>query len=345
MGKPIAQLRPDGQTPPMTDELRGYSLVHPVYLDVPMMISFLAYLEGGVSTQEEETKKDVDARERVLRGRAGLRLRVATALDVDAGSEGSRQRRDESSLELRTERHHTTASLFNLLYEYLREDEQLVDLEGPPQLEGLKSGQLVEVAGEYVGNPLEDMLALFGSIVPYILDQQQRQQEALKSALEGTRRTQKPGSGSKGPSSQAPQQDLSEVLGGLLQQTQNAEAELGAAMVLRMVEDIQRVPVHDLLLKTPSGLQVVLTVASDYYSAATNENLRAGDFRVVGKVTRILTGEEKINLTRRTVLGVANPTTAQEIMASFKTDKVDLDLADPIVTAPAVQVLPMAIFL
>ena len=54
----------------MTDGLRGYSLVHPVYLDVPMMISFLAYLEGGVSTQEEETKKDVDARERVLEGRA-----------------------------------------------------------------------------------------------------------------------------------------------------------------------------------------------------------------------------------------------------------------------------------
>ena len=221
-----------------------------------------------------------------------------------------------------------------------------MDLEGPAQLQGLKSGQLVEVAGEYVGNPLEDMLALFGSIIPYMLDQQQKQQEALKSALEGTDGPQaEPGPGSKPPSSQTPQPDVSELLEGLVQQTENAEAELGAAMVLRMVEDIQRVPVHDLLLRTTSGLQVVLTVASDYYSAATNENLRAGEFRVVGKVTRTLTGEKKINLTRRTVLGVANPSTAQEIMASFKTDKIDLDLADPIVTAPAVQVLPMAIFL
>src|SRR5205085_1449984 len=101
--------------------------------------------------------------ERALKGRAGLRLRFAAALDAEAGSEGSMQRRDETSMESKTERHHTAASLFNLLYEYLKEDEQLVDLREPSELSAVRSGQLVEIAGEYLGNPIEDVLALIGT--------------------------------------------------------------------------------------------------------------------------------------------------------------------------------------
>lgn len=335
-----------GQTPTVPDDERaGYSLVHPVYLDVPMMVSFLAYLEGGVSTQEEETKKEATARDRALKGRAGFRLRLPTFLDVDAGSEGASQRRDESSLESNTQRHHTAASLFNLLYEYLQEDQEIVRLDHPTQLGSLKSGQLVEVAGEYVGNPLEDVLALFGTLLPYVVEQQKAQQAAAAAALERTRKSQKGHTTPKRSGVQPSSDDLTEALAALVQQGEDAQKEFGIVMLRRMVEDIQRVPVHDLLLKTGTGLQVVLTVASDYYSAATNEYLRAGEFRVVGKVTRVLDGERTINLTRRTVLGVAGPGTAQELMASFKSEEFNLELADPIVTAPAVQILPMAIFL
>ena len=83
----------------VTEQPAGYQLAHPVYLDVAMMISFLAYLEGGVVTHEEATQKEAGAKERILKGRAGLRARLPWALDAEAGSEGSSQRRDEMSLE------------------------------------------------------------------------------------------------------------------------------------------------------------------------------------------------------------------------------------------------------
>jgi hypothetical protein len=93
-------------------------------------------------------------------------------------------------------------------------------------------------------------------------------------------------------------------------------------------------------------MQAVLTVSSDFYSTATNEYLRAGEFRVVGKVTRVVTGDRTINLTRRTVLGAAGPQTARDMMASLNdNEELQLDVADPIVSAPAIQILPMAIFL
>jgi hypothetical protein len=131
-----------------------------------MMISFLAYLEGGVVTQEEETQKEGGARERALKGRAGLRARLPWALDAEASSEGSTQRRDEVSLESKSARQHTAASLFNLLYEYLTTDDQLINLRQPDQMEGLRPGQLVELAGEYLGNPLEDVLAFVAGMYP-----------------------------------------------------------------------------------------------------------------------------------------------------------------------------------
>lgn len=329
----------------MTEQPVPYNLAHPIYLDVAMMVSFLAYLEGGLVTQEEETKKEIGARERLLRGRAGLRARLPWALDAEAGAEGSSQRRDESSFESKTARQHTAASLFNLLYEYLRNDGQLIDLTEPDQLGGLRSGQLVELAGEYLGNPLEDVLAFLGTVHPYLAAQQEAQRAAVADAAQRARKAQRSGSPAKRAQAQAAPPDAAEILAALAQQSQNSEAEFGLQMMLRMAEEIKAVPVHDLLLRIPTGLKAVLTVSSEYYSSDTNEYLRAGEFHVVGKVTRIVTGDNTINLTRRTLVGAAQPTVAQELMAGMRTEEIQLDIADPIVAAPAVQVLPMAIFL
>lgn len=101
-----------------------------------------------------------------MKGRAGLRARLPWALDAEVGSEGGSQRRDEMSLESKSARQHTAASLFNLLYEYLTEDDRLITLTEPSQLEKLRTRQLVELTGEYLGNPLEDIQAYLASVYP-----------------------------------------------------------------------------------------------------------------------------------------------------------------------------------
>jgi hypothetical protein len=329
----------------MTEQQTGYLLAHPVYLDVAMMISFLAYLEGGVVTQEEATQKEAGARERVLKGRAGLRARLPWALDAEVGSEGSTQRRDEVSLESKSARQHTAASLFNLLYEYLSSDNQLVDLREPAQLEGLRSGQLVELDGEYLGNPLEDILAFVAAMYPYYAEQQKAQKAAAAEVLEQARKAQKSGSPAKRAQAQEAMPEITAIVTGVMQQLQDSENEFGLQMMLRMADDIRNAPVHDLLLRRPTGLQAVLTVSSEYYSLKTNEYLRAGKFRVIGKVTRIVTGASTINLTRRTLLGAADSAIAEDLVAKVRSGELKLDVADPIVASPAVQVLPMAIFI
>ncbi len=91
----------------------------------------------------------------------------------------------------KTARQHTAASLFNLLYEYLINDNQLVTLNEPTQLDKLQTGQLVELTGEYLGNPLEDILAFMATMYPYVAEQQKAQLAAASEAIEHTRKASK----------------------------------------------------------------------------------------------------------------------------------------------------------
>lgn len=335
----------------MSDRPRpGYNLVHPVYLDVPMMVSFLAHLEGGVSTREEQSSEEAGARERVFRGRAGFRFLLPHMPGAELGAERSTQSSDASTFQSRTERHHTAASLFNALYEYLRDDGEVIDLNSEAELAGLSSGQLVEVSGQYIGNPLEEVLTFFMHFLPYWEEHQQAQLTAAEEALQEAKTAGKKAgsSGRTTPSNaqQAAQQALVAQLAAAVAAAKAPSSDFGLQIMRRMAEDITEAPVHDLLLETELGVRVVLTVSSEYFSSETNEFLRSGEFRAVGKVVRVIMGDRTINLTRRTLLGAAGPTTAQEIMTKIRNDsELDLELHDPIVTAPAIQLLPMAIFL
>lgn len=333
----------------MTETGPGYSLLHPVYLDLPMMVSFLAHLEGGVSVEEEQTSTQSGARERLLKGRAGLRARFAPIGSADIGMEGSTQRRDEDSLESKTSRHHTAASLFNLLYDYLTEDSQLVNVNAPEDLEALRPGQLVELTGEYLGNPLEESLALLSAFLPYMKAQKEAEAEQ-PSARRPAQRPKRSGprnqiaSGPADPEAAAAAA-LEATMQEMVRQAEVAQ-EMGLMVMSLMAEDITKVPVHDVLVRTSGEVNAVLTVDSEFYSATTHEYLRAGEFRVVGKITRVLRGDKVINLTRRTVMGAMPSNTARETLSELSNSEgLALDLADPIIAAPGIQILPMAIFL
>lgn len=321
-------------------------IAHPVYLDEPMMLSFLAHLEGGVSVDQEETARETGATERGAKARAGARARLWGVADATLDAEGSTSRREETQLESKSTRHHTAASLFNLLYYYLKDDSKIISVNAPSDLEALSPGEIVEIRGEYLGNPLEDALAFLSSILPYMMEQQQAQREAAEAAL----RQAKPKNAAKSgnPARKAAGNDNSAEMFDQVAEAISAATssdDLGMKMLLRMWDDISSAPMHDLLFRTEGDLNAVVAVSSDFFSGHTKEYLRAGEFSIVGKVTRVFLEGQEVNLARRTVLGVAGPNTARELLDGLKTGELHLDLEDPIVAGPAVQILPMAIFI
>lgn len=329
----------------MTETESG-QLAHPVYLDEPMMLSFLAHLEGGVSVEQEETARETGARERGVKGRAGAKARLWGVADANLDTEGSTSRRDETASESKSTRHHTAASLFNLLYFYLKEDSKVVTVNDPTDLNAVTPGQIVELRGEYLGNPLEDALAFFSSIVPYLVEQEQAQREAAETTLRQSRPKNAAKSGNPARRAAA-SEESSEIIAAVAEALSAATSsdDLGMKMLMRMWDDISSASMHDLLFRTAGGLNAIVAVSSAFYSDQTKEYLRAGEFSVIGKVTRVIADGQEVNLARRTVLGVAGPDTARGLLEGLRESEMHLDLEDPIVSGPAVQILPMAVFI
>ncbi|MBO9046714.1 hypothetical protein JG550_000847 [Curtobacterium flaccumfaciens pv. flaccumfaciens] len=309
----------------MADAPAPLFLAHPIYLDENMMLSFLAHLDGGVSLVEEQQDTTTASSTAAASLRAAIRAKLATFASAELSGQGDYKSESGDTQQVRRSKQHTAASLFNLLYEYLKADDAIVhaaDLENHPEL---KAGQLVELEGAYRGNPLEDVLHLVNSILPYIAPEPAPVPAAKPAKARSGNPAAKNGQGATAP-------------------LDNSAEQTTAAMIRQMIADSNASPVHDLLVKTAAGLDAVVVVSSEYFSAAINEMLRSGTVKVLGKVTWVLSDTDAINLMRRTVIGAAGDTMSKGMLDDFRTVLPTTNIAEPIVKAPALQIIPMAIF-
>lgn len=317
------------------DELE---LVHPVYLDVPMLVSFVAAVEGGVAFGSEQTEKGATtqdkAREATGRARAGLPL-LGALVGMDVSGRYGRRDQELESKETKIVRQHTEASLFNLLRHELRSKDRIAVLEKKDQLQDLAIGRLVEITGEVIGNPLQQMLELFLQILPYLgYDVETLSQPKKRKESRGN-----PRSGNPAKRAAADQATSSG----------NAGEELSEEDIFRLMatmrQDLGRGSIRDLVLRGDEEMRAVLTLSTEFLTGTAAEHLLGGRFTVIGKVTRVLGEGESINLTRRTAIGLGGPELSRGLVTELRAiDSLFVEIGDPIVEPPAVQLLPLAVF-
>ncbi|KUH36745.1 MULTISPECIES: hypothetical protein [Streptomyces] len=318
--------------------MADYELAHPLYLDVQMMVSFLAYLEGGVHLSSEQTvqKEKLRAGKPNREGEMklpslGALLGLESSLSAESGHPVA------ETAETRVARHHTAASLFNGLYAFLHQDDAILALENRDQLAAVTPGTFVKLSGRYTGNPLEEMLAIFTQAMSYMGDISQSVEDK-RSQKSMNRRSGNPQNREQaGQSEEHPYAEMAE-------QFRQFEQSIEMRFMRKMKEELESSPIHDVVLETASGVRAVLTVSSEYYDAAVAEKLSSGDFIVLGKVTRVVREGESINLSRRTVVGKMEDMSGSVTDAMTNIPGFNLQSNEPFVRYPAVQILPMAIF-
>ena len=332
------------------DGERRLQLVHPVYLDVPMMISFLAALEGGIAFEDESTHRTLTGTQRDREGGGKLRLpALGSLLGFDMSGRMGKQEREEDTEEVKAVRQHTSASLFNALHHRLHQDGYVRILAEVGELNDLTVGQLVQVTGAFIGNPLERVLAFFAQALPYAALSEEAEEAEAATAEAATGQSQLPKnprrSGSPAVRARASEIEQERQRAELVRAAEEQAQDAFLGMLVQMRTDLAESAIHDAVLEGPEGLRAILTLSSEFFSEATGEQLLAGSFTVLGKVTRVLGEEDEVNLTRRTVLGAAGSEVAREVVVeSVKKSDISLDTYDPIIRAPAVQVLPLAVF-
>lgn len=328
-------------------------LVHPVYLDVPMMVSFLAALEGeGVAYEGESVsrKEEVEAREKAGSGRLGLPM-ISGFLGVDLSGRFRQSDEGTTTEETKVVREHTSASLFNLLRQKLQAENAFTEVSTVDAIPDLESGKLVELVGRAVGNPLQQILDAVHQMDPYLEAQEEEEAESIQAELDDVLPTLKGKKRSGSPSTAKPtdsqQEEAAGRAGELIAAGQKLTSDRRERKTLLMMrEDVVGAEIRDLVLDDDAGLRAVLTLSKEFLTPQAEAQLLGGRFTVLGKVTNVLANGQAVNLTRRTALGLMGPKFAREMVEGFtETEEIDVEIGDPVVEGPAVQVLPLAVFI
>lgn len=317
-------------------------LAHPVYLDAEMLISFLASLEDGVSYSSEVAERYKASKDREAEAAGGISLpSIATLLGLTLSAEGRYKRRSsaEEDVESKFVREHTAASLFNRLrYRLTQIPDALIRIQSPDDLSTLSSGLLVEVQGEIAGNPLKQILDFLAALGPYYGLEIDEPASKVRPANRSASRSSKRSGPGKSP---VPQ----------LTSANDETADISLQDMLRILKhEVERSPIIDLLMDGPDGTKIVLTVSRELLTPEVEAYLIGGTFNVIGKASGVLDAGQSISLTRRTVFGFGGRQLADEMFGEFnksmaKGDTLNLSLAQGVIDGPAIQILPLAIYL
>ncbi len=342
----------------MAEGFDGETLRHPLYLDVPMMTSFLATITDGVSFEAKvQTKRGT--KQQVTAGvEAGTTIKppipsLLSLLSLDLRGKLGAERGTEENEEMEIVRRHTEASLFNQLRNLLADNQAIVRLDSNEEdWDNLRIGEIVEITGEIQRNPLATILDLYGRVIEPVwqkgIEQQQKRLLAIETELK-TIATQRPQAGQR---SKPPSQNTETRQQGLEEERTELEAKAASndetMLVVGLIrDDLRASHLQDVILnpQDTSGKPCILTLSSEAGFGRPLEDLLGAELVVLGKITKIVKEGETINLLRRSALAFMSNNIMNDLAQeldnapglNFKLTKTELE-------GPSLQILPMAIF-
>ena len=281
-------------------------LIHPIYLDIPMLVSFAAAIEGGLSFGAEVTREASSSTAAAAEGSAKFGFSGLFSQFLSASADlkvASEHEGEERSVE-RSSRSHTEASVAILLYDRLRKDRgYIVDPETLEDAKGVEPGELVEIAGTVEKNAVDaivDYMAaidILGNLAPNHGKKKQQSPLGKIRATIDTDRKRTP---------------ISNVL---------------------------------LRCTVPNDITAVVTLRTENLRDLTLSELHKNSVRVLGKVTRVIGPGESMSPFENYGMALLNPSSLGDILQPLRDNEaLAIEFSEVQVTGPALKVLPLMVF-
>lgn len=295
----------------MTEQIK---LIHPIYLDVPMLISFAAAVEGGIAyssevSKETHTGSSSDARVAGKFGLSSLFNRIFdSSLSIEANIEKSNE---EKALKTET-RGHTEASIAILLYDKLCKNKSIDQPKEIDELENLTPGTLVELTGKIEKNAVDTVIDYIDAI-------------DILSNLSTTNTKTKGSKKTVAKNNQTPLSNMREILD----------------------KDRRRTPISNVLLRCtqPSKCTAVVTLRTAYLRDLTLSELHKNTVRVIGKITRVIKDGESMSAFENYGMALLKSDMLNKAFEELSNnDEIRAEFSDVEINGPAIQVLPLMVF-
>ena len=305
-----------------TNELKSADLCIPIYLNQRFVFDLLAIIEDGFS-QLSAIKTSTSETESQKSG-AGASIgasNVFALLGVSFKREKGAEKGAEAQTELSQEKVHTPTSLFSKLRSQLKQQQLLMEIQTKEDSIGdIKSGQFIEFRAVLRKNPLVDTIEGFRQLMNIAVIFPSGQPNPAKSKQV------------KGSRHQDSNQLIMKQMDGML----NALTESNTMEIIAEILGA-------------STIKAVLSTELDYFSDRSVSEIIDGEFRVLGKVIRVIMPDsgETINLLRKTSFGRLQCNIFDDLANAFEgAEKAGIKFPELIteIEGPALQVIPIAIF-
>jgi hypothetical protein len=121
------------------------------------------------------------------------------------------------------------------------------------------------------------------------------------------------------------------------------------SLLQAIIADLEAAPLVDMVLKQQTQRwrrTAVLDLSTKVLPLYEQEVLYSGSVTVLGKVTRVLAPDDTINLYRRSILGTATRGILTQLAQSFNaTPGISIQLGASVVAYPAIEIVPIAIYI
>ena len=299
--------------------MKSTDLCIPIYLNQQIVFDSLAVFDDGfyrlstIKTASEES----EASKSGLGASIGV-SNVFALLGISFSGERGKEKGKQEQFEISQEKVHTPTSLFAKLRIKLQEQELLKYIETNDGFEELENGDFVEFRAVLRKNPIVDTIEGFKQVMEIAALFTDDKNRSEKTPQKGSR----------------PKNTNTEIM----RQMDGMLSALAQSNSIELVGE---------LVSTPE-IKTVVTTKLDYFTPGGSTDIIDGEFRILGKVIRIVHPDESINLLRKTTFGKFD----QKIFSQFSTafegaENAGLHFPEFVteIQAPALQVIPIAIFI
>ncbi len=297
--------------------MKNIPLIHPIYLDVPMLVSFAAAVQGGLVLEAEVTaeKKGSGAASANVTGKFGLSKLFQALVDTSASVELTGNLSNESQETRKESKSYTEASIAIILYHQLQQSGgYIVKLESVEDIQKYTPGTLIEIAGTVEKNAVD-------AVIDYL-------DAADIFSRMATPNTQTQTKGKRTTQSKNPQSEIGRIRDALDQ-------------------DRKRTPISNVVVRCsePQDLNAVVTLRTDNLRDLTLSELHRNHVRIVGKITRSIEQGEMMSSFENYGMAMLPPQMLNGIFADItNTEGIIARFTDVQVEGPAFQILPLMIF-
>ena len=290
--------------------MNKYNLDVPIYLNQKVVFDLLASINNGLA---QVTK---------LKTSSNIDTGISGGLESDLGNKNiftllgvnfKGKLESGKNQEQEQEKVHTPASLFNCLKGELFKQKMVKKVTNDKEFNEIYPGDFVEVNGFIKLNPLVKILDNMSNMMEL----------AVVMQGDGTGKNAK---------------------------KENIENKKIIGQMKAFTNSLQENGMVDLICQTEGNypFSSVLPVYKDYFFNGNMSEIMDGRFRVMGKVTKVGRGNEKIDLLRNTSFTLFKENMLNGMLEAFNTDNnEDINTGDvqTSISAPALLIIPIAIYI